>query len=171
MFLPGQIENWMVLCDLCKNGLGNISMNSMKQVMGILQSNYKCRLGNNFVVNPPKSLWVIWSCVKPFLDEMTIEKIKISKGSYSDELLEVFNPLQVEEKYGGKARNLTSFCPPVVPDAPFAIEGKKTLLSDKDSYYQYYAEKRNLSDESEASSSEESLEIIQRCRILESSVL
>ena len=164
MFLPGQVENWMVLCDLCKTGLGNISVSSLKQLMGILQSNYKCRLGNNFVVNPPKSLWVVWSCVKPFLDEITIEKIKISKSSYSDELLTMFNPLQVEEKYGGKAKNLTSFWPPVVPDAPFAIEGKTSLLSDKDSYYQYHTEEKSLSEASEVLSSSGEFEIIQRYR-------
>lgn len=148
MLLPGQIENWMVLCDMCRLGLGNISISSLKQVMGILQVNYKCRLGNNFIVNTPKSLWVVWSCVKPFVDEITIEKVKIAKGLHSDEMLAMFNPGQVEEKYGGKAKNLTNYWPPTVPDSPFAVPGKLSLLTEKDSYFQHYSKEDTIEDDS-----------------------
>jgi CRAL/TRIO domain len=152
MMLPGQVENWMVLSDLGKMGLGNISISSLKQVLSMLQINYKGRLGNNFIINPPKSLWILWSGIKPFLDEMTIEKIKISKTSTSQDMLGMFNPNQVEEKYGGKAKNLINYWPPTVPDSGFNIEGKASLLSEKDSYYdvnprEVYENKEELHDE------------------------
>ena len=40
---------------------------------------------------------------------MTIEKIKFSNVNVSQEMLNVFNPYQVEEKYGGKANNVTVY--------------------------------------------------------------
>jgi hypothetical protein len=137
MLLPGQVENWVVLTDLAKNGLGNLSLSSLKQVLHILQANYRCRLGVNYIINPPKSIWMLWSCIKPFLDSMTIDKIKITNASYSSEMMTMFNPYQVEERYGGKAPNLTYFWPPTIPDTPFAAEGKKIQLSTNDSYSRY----------------------------------
>lgn len=145
MLLPGQIENWVVLTDLGKNGLGNMSVSSLKQVLKMLQCNYKCRLAINYIVNPPKSIWVLWSCIKPFLDDVTIDKIKIANSSYSPEMLSMFNPLQVEEKYGGKGKNLEDYWPPTVPHEQstpiqFASKDKRVLLSDKDSYFTYHPE-------------------------------
>lgn len=138
MLLPGQIESWAVLTDLGKNGLGNLSITSLKQVLNILQANYRCRLGINYIINPPKSIWMMWSCIKPFLDDITIEKIKISNASYSPEMMTFFNPYQVEEKYGGKGQNLIDYWPPYVPNSDFAVCGKQIILSTtKDSYSQY----------------------------------
>lgn len=140
MLLPGQIENWVTLMDLGKTGLGNLSVSSLKHVLQLLQTNYRCRLGVSFIVNPPKSIWIMWSCIKPFLDEVTIDKIKISKSSYSQDMLNMFNPSQVEEKYGGKAKNLNSYWPPTVPEKDFSLESKPIALSTKDSYYNYHPE-------------------------------
>ena len=57
---------------------------------------------------------------------------------YSPEMLALFNPYQVEEKYGGKAPNLTKFWPPTVPDTSFSSDGKPIKLSsNKDSYSKY----------------------------------
>lgn len=137
MMLPGQIENWVVLTDLGKNGIGNLSISSLKQVLGMLQSNYKCRLATNYIVNPPKTVWVMWSCIKPFLDDVTIDKIKISNSSYSQEMMTHFHPSQVEEKYGGKSENLEEFWPPEISSARFCPDGKSIKLGEKDSYYDY----------------------------------
>ena len=138
MLLPGQVENWIVLIDLGKKGLGNLSVNSLKQVLGLLQANYRCRLGMSYITNPPKSIWMLWSCIKPFLDEATIAKIKISNSAYSPEMLESFNPSQVEEKYGGKACNALNYWPPIVPEQSFYVPGQEVFQSNKDSYKLHY---------------------------------
>lgn len=138
MLLPGQIENWVVLIDLGKKGLGNLSVNSLKQVLTILQVNYRCRLGMNYIVNPPKSIWMLWSCIKPFLDDVTIEKIKIANSSNSSELLSTANPYMIEEKYGGRAPNILNYWPPNIPDLSYAMPGQVIRLSTKDSYCQFH---------------------------------
>jgi CRAL/TRIO domain len=133
MLLPGQVENWIVLIDLAKKSLGNLSVSSLKQVLEILQSNYRCRLGVSYIVNPPKSIWMLWSCIKPFLDDTTIEKIKISNSS-SSEIVALFSPSQLEEKYGGKAPNVLNYWPPLIPETLHLITSHNNFLNDKDSY-------------------------------------
>jgi hypothetical protein len=122
MLLPGHIENWVLITDMGHQGLGPSSLSSLKQVMKVLTDNYRCRLGVNYIVNPPKTVYFIWSCIKPFMDEVLIEKMKIIKGSFSPELLTHCNPCHVEAKFGGKAPNRENFWPPYVPDAPFHLE-------------------------------------------------
>ena len=134
MLLPGQVENWVTLIDLGRKGLGNLPISSLKQVLNVLQTNFRCRLGLNFIVNPPTSIRVLWSCIKPFLDETTVEKVKFSNTSYSEEMLQEFNPNQVEEKYGGKAPNALNYWPPTIPDNVFSVPGKENFSSTKDSY-------------------------------------
>ena len=123
MTLPGQVENWVVISDFEKNGFGDLSLGSIKQVMSVLTDNYRCRLGVNYVVNPAKSVYYIWTCVKPFLDDVLIDKVKLLNGSVPTELFTHINPFQVEEKYGGKAPNLTRYWPPHVPNAPYSLHG------------------------------------------------
>ena len=118
ILLPGQIENWIVLTDMGKQGL-NLSYKSLKKIIDMLQLNYRGRLAHNFVVNAPGSIMLIWNVVKHFLDDVTKEKTDIEKGNVSRRLLELFSPNQLEQKYGGSAPNLTEFWPPHVPKGPF----------------------------------------------------
>lgn len=167
MLVPGQVENWVVLIDLGKKGLGSLSINSLKQVLSILQVNYRCRMGMTYIVNPPKSMFMLWSCIKPFLDEILIEKIKISNGSTSGEMLSSFNPGQVEEKYGGKMKNLQVFWPPTVNESKFDPPGGNIVLGHKDSFHLFeHLRKEELQESSfeqscqgKARSRSESLEL------------
>jgi hypothetical protein len=121
MLLPGKVENWVVISDFERNGFGELGFSSLRQVMGILTDNYRCRLGCNYVVNPAKGVYYMWTCMKPFLDEVLIEKVKILNKPHPDELFLHCNPYQVEEKYGGRARNTSSFWPPIMPKAPYTL--------------------------------------------------
>lgn len=127
MLLPGKIENWVIVSDFEKQGFGDLSMASIKQVVSVLTDNFRCRLGVNYVVNPSKIVYFTWTCVKPFLDEVLIEKVKILNKPTPDELLTHCNPYQVEEKYGGRAPNVTQYWPPTMPNAPYTLDGTPFL--------------------------------------------
>ena len=132
MMLPGKIENWVVISDFEKNGFGNLGLGSIKQIMNVLTDNFRCRLGVNYIVNPAKSVFYIWSCVKLFLDEVTIDKVKLLNSSIPTELFTHINPYQVEEKYGGKAPNLVQYWPPHVPNAPYTLYGTPVMQKFKE---------------------------------------
>ena len=91
MFIPGQIENWVIICDLCKKDLSAIPIGKLKQVMGIMQSAFRCRVTVNYLVNCPGSITLIWAMVKALLDTNTKKKIKIQKTNSPEDLPNHFN--------------------------------------------------------------------------------
>jgi urease beta subunit len=124
MMLPGKVENWVVITDFEKSGLSDLGFGSVKQVMGVLTDYYRCRLGCNYVVNPSKTVYYLWTCLRPFLDDIVIEKVKILNKATPDEIFLHCNKYQVEEKYGGKAKNVEKFWPPFMPRAPYDLNGE-----------------------------------------------
>lgn len=124
MLLPGKVENWVVITDFEKSGLSDLGFGSIKKVMNLLTDYYRCRLGNNYVVNPSKTVYYIWKCLGPFLDEVVIEKVKILNKPTPDEIFAHCNRHQVEEKYGGKAKNVEVYWPPTMPCAPYTLDGE-----------------------------------------------
>jgi len=149
MLLPGKVENWVVITDFEKSGLSDLGFGPIKQVMGVLTDYYRCRLGCNYVVNPSKTVYYIWSMVKRFLDEVLIEKVKILNKGVPDEIFLHCNPYQVEEKYGGKSKNVEVYWPPTMPCAPYTLHGEpaeevksdKILIEESYDHKEYTVEK------------------------------
>ena len=120
---PGKVENWMCISDLGFQGLGDLPLNTLRKITKVLQDVFKCRLAYSAMINVPKSVYFIYSLLKPFLDEVTIDKISIAKDNLATNIISHFNPYQIEERYGGKAKNLEVFWPPFFPDCPIEIDG------------------------------------------------
>lgn len=79
-----------------------------KKVLEFVQSNYRSRLFQMYILNSPSSITIPWRMVKTFLDEVTINKIKIVKGSSSPEMFTHINKSQLEKRFGGNCENLTT---------------------------------------------------------------
>ena len=72
MFLPGQIENWVVIIDISKLPLEKFPKAEIKRIMGILQNNYRCRLGRMWMLNATKGQMFVWKIVSVFIEKETI---------------------------------------------------------------------------------------------------
>lgn len=142
LMMPGQVENWIVITDLCNKGLTSLPISDMKRIIKTLQDNFRCRMSVNYVVNSPGSIYFIWRIAKKFIEEHTIKKIRIEKNSDPKEIFAHFNKNQVEKKYGGTAPNLTQFWPPTFPEGSLDAEGISidTNTTNKDTYFDYFPE-------------------------------
>jgi len=138
--IPGQIENWIIITDLCSQPLKNLPFSELRRIIKVLQDNFRCRMIVNYVVNSPSTLAFAWKIVKTFIEAHTVRKIKICKNSDPLELKKHVAPNQLEEKYGGKVPNTAVFWPPTLPDGPFTIpeEPKSAHLSNKTTYNEYH---------------------------------
>mmetsp|Transcript_13917 Transcript_13917/g.26089 ORF Transcript_13917/g.26089 Transcript_13917/m.26089 type:complete len:453 (+) Transcript_13917:86-1444(+) len=140
MLLPGQVENWVVIVDLCKIGLTAIPRSELKSIIKVLQDNFRCRMVVNYIVNAPTSINWLWKIAKNFMEDHTVKKIKINGSVPTAEMASHINPSQLEAKYGGYAPNAEVFWPPTVPLGGFALlnENPETYLSSISSYEEYF---------------------------------
>lgn len=122
MFIPGKIENWVIVLNLNKMGISSLPINAMKEIMGFLSSNFRSRLFVMYVINAPGAIVIPWNMAKSFLEENTVKKINISKSSDLKKLFLHSNLSQIEKHNGGKADNVVDYWPPIVPSSEFLTE-------------------------------------------------
>merc|ERR1740117_864346 len=72
---------------------------------------------------------MIWNTVKYFLDENQVRKTQITSQNTCPALLEIMAPNQLEEKFGGTAKNREEgqYWPPSCNDDNFGVGGKSDL--------------------------------------------
>lgn len=134
LLIPGQIENWNIITDL-----GGVSLiflpGDLKKIMGVLQSNYRCRLYVNFIIGMSTILRGIWAFVKSFLDETTVKKIRFLNDDTMSEIFEFINRDQVEERFGGTAKNIVAggnrCFPPIMPNNNCGRTNNTVLISEE----------------------------------------
>jgi hypothetical protein len=139
MMLPGQVENWIVITDLCNMGITQIPKSEFKIICKVLQDNFRCRMLTNYVLNSPRMVDWGWKVVKNFINAHTVNKIRIRRGIPTDEMRTHIAPGQLEAKYGGTAPDASVFWPPTVPEGPFTCPGEdlESFISDSPPEYAY----------------------------------
>lgn len=77
----------------------------------------KGRVRTFFVLNAPSSVKYLWATVRYFVDENTQNKVQFSSTNILPDLLKLVAPEQLEEKFGGTAKNRepSEFWPPSMP--------------------------------------------------------
>ena len=103
MFLPGQIENWVVINNLNKLAIGQLPKNEMKKVISMLQHNYMYVLGKAWNLNCTTFQNMCWKVFEFFIDRETSEKISFHKDSAPVGLVNSYHPSQLEKRFGGIA--------------------------------------------------------------------
>ncbi|KAJ3153884.1 cytosolic factor, phosphatidylinositol/phosphatidylcholine transfer protein [Geranomyces variabilis] len=73
----------------------------IRQISVIAQNYYPEMLGKMYIINAPMLFSGIWSVVKGFLDEVTVNKISIASGSNKAELLKMIDAASLPKAYGG----------------------------------------------------------------------
>jgi len=105
-----------------------------------LQQNFRGRLYTMYIVNTPSSIYLPWQLAKKFMEETTTKKIQFVKKQTPDFLFTYTRSDQVEEKYGGTAKNITTFWPPVFPsDQYFLSEQDGKNMVTKEQYRKMHA--------------------------------
>jgi len=145
LLLPGQVENWIILLDLKNMGLATLPLNPLKKLLGYLQHNYRGRLHSMYIVNTPTTIYIPFQMAKKFLEESTVNKIQFIKKQIPEPMFLHVNKEQVEEKYGGTAKNIEKYWPPVFPSKKYFVseEEQKQLISRES--YMYLFENGRLS--------------------------
>lgn len=139
MMIPGQVENWVVVTDLANRRLLSLPVSELKQLIRLLQDNFRCRMWVNYIVNAPTALMKLWA-VKSVIEGHTLKKLRVLKSAPIEEMKSHFALHQYEKKYGGTAPNAELFWPPILPPAPFhsSTESPEGHLADRSSFNDYF---------------------------------
>uniref|UniRef100_A0A7S3CV17 CRAL-TRIO domain-containing protein n=1 Tax=Palpitomonas bilix TaxID=652834 RepID=A0A7S3CV17_9EUKA len=98
-------EKWTVVLDLAglsfssHMNVGGISL--LKHLAQLDQDFYPQTMARLLVINTPKIFTGFWKIVKPFIDPLTLKKIKILGHDYHDTLFEFIEKENIPKEYGG----------------------------------------------------------------------
>ena len=136
-FLPGQIENWNLICDVGKSSILFIPK-EFNKLLNILQSNYRCRLYKMYILNVSLFIKVLWKTINIMFDPTTQRKIKLLQedSDIEQELFKYINKTQIEKRFGGTADNIESkFFPPIFPSNEYITSKEVTsIFVDENEY-------------------------------------
>lgn len=113
-FVPGKVENWVIL-----NNLGNVSVfkipfGVLKELSKILEQNYRTRLFRVYLVNAPFTLKLLFDFFKTF-DKNIQKKIHVNSKNFVDVMFDHIEKDQIESKFGGTMNNFENdFFPPKI---------------------------------------------------------
>ena len=115
---PEEISKQVVVFDL-KNlsfALDFEAIDVFKRTIQIDQDYYPERLQHFFMLNTPIFFSAIWAIIKPFLDEVTVNKFKILGSDYEQTLFQFIDPSNVPEELGGSDEDFQWVFPGNLPE-------------------------------------------------------
>ena len=130
LFLPGKVENYVVIIDVNNLGVSQIPKATLGKVISCLSKGYKYRTKRMFVLNTSFGVRLAWKVMESFMAEHTRKKMQLSDKNTTPDLIEAFHPSQLEQKYGGTAKNVTSnYWPPIMPSSDYGHD-EDDLMSE-----------------------------------------
>lgn len=117
MFLPGIVENIVVVIDLKDLSASQVPVTALKSIYGVLSHHYIVRVFKFYIVNMSWLLRGVSSMVKPILTERQQQKLNFLDNV--KDCAEMCAAHQLEQDLGGSRPPLTQFFPfPLLP-GPF----------------------------------------------------
>ena len=107
IFIPGQVENWIMIADLSNVSFWKPPTKILK-IFNFLQSKYLCRLSTLYIYGMNYILSMCWKIVKKLIDERTASKFNFISGQddIKNLVLDKIHPSQLEQRFGGTAEDV-----------------------------------------------------------------
>ncbi|KAL1920819.1 uncharacterized protein VTP21DRAFT_11454 [Calcarisporiella thermophila] len=100
------IEQCFTILDLQGLSLMQVpsALGFIRRTSAIAQDYYPEMMGKMYVINAPMLFSTVWSMIRPFLDEVTVNKIVIPSANVQQELLKDVEPENLPAIFGGKCQ-------------------------------------------------------------------
>ena len=109
MLMPGKVESWVWIVDT--ESKISLPVTSASAVISKMGSVYSSTLHKLFAVNSNTLISLMYSGIKRFIHQETVDKIEVLTESEQGRLLEFIPADELEEKFGGNLPNLRVFWP------------------------------------------------------------
>ena len=135
ILIPGQIENWILICDLKEVGLSKLPQ--FKSILSSL-SKFRCRVFRNYILNLSRIIRFATGSVLNLLGSNSAKKIIIVENNKYQILQEFIRKENLQRKYGGTAPDVIyggdNLFPPVVPSDQYTKEDEKLNIVTPETY-------------------------------------
>lgn len=128
LLFAGKVENWLLVIDFNHLSIKRLPVKFLKNFINKIMTHFKKRSRAIYCVNVSFGTRSLWHIMKPFNVQSSKKKVHTSNKSYHKEMKELIHPSQLERKYGGEAKNLTDFWPPVAISDDYGFD--KDLMND-----------------------------------------
>ena len=116
ILIPGQIENWFIICDLKNIGITKFSL--FKKILNTL-SKFRCRVIKNYILNLSGFIRAAASGLLSILGSSSAKKIVFVESDHFEVMQEFILKENLQIKHGGISPDLipgeNNLFPPVVP--------------------------------------------------------
>lgn len=109
MFVPGKVENWIMVIDT--GGRLLLPVNLLENIIKKLSVVYSSCLEKLFVVNANYMVKIVYAAVKKLIHPDTQKKIAVLGSDEMNKMLESIAADELEIKYGGVLPNLATYWP------------------------------------------------------------
>ena len=109
LFIPGHVENWLTIMDCSSLSLTSFPRKKLEPTMHILQNNFRARGFHTFAINVSMGIRMIYTIVSPFMESGVKRSFTINGSMKCKKLIKLFNPCQLEERFGGTAPNVENY--------------------------------------------------------------
>ena len=148
MFIPGQIENWIMILNFA--GTSPLTLpDAVKKIINTLSENFLSRLYKCYVFGMSIFIKFIYSIICTFLEEITVQKLTVLDSKNHNILFRNIRSDNVEQKFGGTAPDVTlgipnSIFPPLMPSSFFLKEDEnpKEILITEEEYIKLIENKK-----------------------------
>ena len=135
ILLPGQIENWVLICDLKDVGVSKLPQ--FKSILNTL-SKFRCRVFRNYILNMGSFIKFAAGSILSFLGSNSAKKIIIVEDNKYEIMQEFIRKENLQLKYGGTAPNVIygedNLFPPVVPSETYIKEDEELNIVSPEIY-------------------------------------
>jgi hypothetical protein len=135
MLIPGQIENWILICDLEDVGVGKLPQ--FKNILSTL-SKFRCRTIKNYILHLSGVIKFAAKNMLSLLGSASAKKLVIVDSKNLKIIQELIRKDNLQEKHGGIAPNVTygedNLFPPTVPSNEYIKEGEQLNIVSPEQY-------------------------------------
>ena len=135
ILLPGQIENWIMVCDLKSVGVGKLGQ--FKSILNTL-NRFRGRVFRNYILNLGTFMRAAASGVLSILGSSSAKKIIMVENGKYEVMQQYIRKENLQIKYGGSAPNVIygedNLFPPIVPSDIYINENENLNIVSPETY-------------------------------------
>ena len=135
ILLPGQIENWIMICDLKSVGVGKLGQ--FKNILNTL-NRFRGRVFRNYILNLGTFMRAAASGFLSILGSSSAKKIIMVENGKYEVMQQYIRKENLQIKYGGSAPNVIygedNLFPPIVPSDIYINENENLNIVSPETY-------------------------------------